>query len=335
MSIPEAIKGAKAELASLRSPIDKIKRLGTYAKIIGAELLGTLTILPYGIRAHTLHRSLPDVRWEAGHQGVVSTARSVRYGPRERNIMDIYLPAEAEVTGNNPETSSSNQTESLQGNKDSSDQLANDSFRHPSSTTVGTAGNLHSGVNNGLPVVVFCHGGIWATGEKWHYAPFATRLAQAGVITAVIQYTLYGYPSALAPTMAEEVSQALTWTFDHIRSLGGDPENVTLAGHSAGAHLCAMALLHRTAGNANTNRNTSTAYKSENETSSSLISPLKLASSNNTNEKEAVLGNTASIIISNDRTTNVYDDGRMPRRFVGIAGVYDIAKHFQYEEGTR
>jgi hypothetical protein len=40
---------------------------------------------------------------------------------------------------------------------------------------------------DGAPVVLFCHGGVWATGAKWHYSPMATRLAQAGVITAVMQ----------------------------------------------------------------------------------------------------------------------------------------------------
>lgn len=37
-----------------------------------------------------------------------------------------------------------------------------------------------------------------------HYAPLATRLAQAGVITAVMQYTLY--PDALVPQMVAEAS---------------------------------------------------------------------------------------------------------------------------------
>jgi acetyl esterase/lipase len=36
-------------------------------------------------------------------------------------------------------------------------------------------------------VVLFCHGGVWAAGAKWHYAPLAARLAQAGVVTAVMQ----------------------------------------------------------------------------------------------------------------------------------------------------
>ncbi len=38
---------------------------------------------------------------------------------------------------------------------------------------------------------------------QWHYAPLATRLAQAGVITAVMSYTLY--PDALIPRMVAEV----------------------------------------------------------------------------------------------------------------------------------
>lgn len=61
-------------------------------------------------------------------------------------------------------------------------------------------------------------------GEKWQYAPIAYGLAQAGVVTCVIQYSLY--PKALAPQMVQEVSQALTWTLDNITKHGGDPKRV-------------------------------------------------------------------------------------------------------------
>ena len=67
---------------------------------------------------------------------------------------------------------------------------------------------------------------MYIAGEKWQYAPIAHGLAQAGILTCVIQYTLY--PKALAPQMVQEVSQALTWTFDNIVKHGGDPTRVNL-----------------------------------------------------------------------------------------------------------
>ena len=40
-----------------------------------------------------------------------------------------------------------------------------------------------SGADDDLaPVVFFVHGGIWATGDRSHFAPLATRLAQAGLV---------------------------------------------------------------------------------------------------------------------------------------------------------
>lgn len=44
-----------------------------------------------------------------------------------------------------------------------------------------------------------------------------------------------------------EVSDALTFIHDNAATYGGDAGQVTLFGHSAGAHLCAMAMLHRCA----------------------------------------------------------------------------------------
>ena len=122
----------------------------------------------------------------------------------------------------------------------------------------------------------------------------ATRLAQAGIVTAIMSYSLY--PTAEASQMSGEVSQALTWTLDSISKFGGDAENITLAGHSAGAQLCAMALLQR-AGNS--------------KTENLILEKSEIDSS----------------------STAVFADARMPRRFVGMAGVYDIAKHYEYEQG--
>ena len=45
--------------------------------------------------------------------------------------------------------------------------------------------------------------------------------------------------------MVDEVSAALSWTLDNIESYGGSAKHITVVGHSAGAHLWMMALLHR------------------------------------------------------------------------------------------
>lgn len=41
------------------------------------------------------------------------------------------------------------------------------------------------------PVVVFVHGGVWASGDKWQFSPLGTFLAEEGVIAVLVQYTLY------------------------------------------------------------------------------------------------------------------------------------------------
>ena len=74
------------------------------------------------------------------------------------------------------------------------------------------------------PVALFCHGGVWAHGERWHYAPMATRLAQAGVLTMVMSYSLY--PKASAAMQAAEVNKALSWSLANIDRYGGDPAKV-------------------------------------------------------------------------------------------------------------
>jgi len=41
------------------------------------------------------------------------------------------------------------------------------------------------------PVVIFVHGGVWASGDKWQFTPLASFLAEEGVIAVLPQYTLY------------------------------------------------------------------------------------------------------------------------------------------------
>jgi acetyl esterase/lipase len=65
---------------------------------------------------------------------------------------------------------------------------------------------------------------VWAAGEAWHYAPLATSLARLGVITCVMQYTLY--PDALVPQLVQEVAAAFDWALENVGSYGGDARKV-------------------------------------------------------------------------------------------------------------
>jgi len=57
----------------------------------------------------------------------------------------------------------------------------------------------------------------------------------------VISYRLS--PKDTHPTHVNDVAQSLRWVKDNIGSYGGDPEQVYVSGHSAGAHLVALVTL--------------------------------------------------------------------------------------------
>ena len=91
----------------------------------------------------------------------------------------------------------------------------------------------------GLPVLVWIHGGGYTAGSPaspW-YDGFAFN--RDGVVTVSVSYRLgfdgFGYiPGAPANRGVQDWLLALEWVRDNIRAFGGDPDQVTLAGQSAG-----------------------------------------------------------------------------------------------------
>ncbi|HJP73708.1 MAG TPA: carboxylesterase family protein [Pseudonocardiaceae bacterium] len=103
----------------------------------------------------------------------------------------------------------------------------------------------------GLPVMVYYHGGAYVTGsgESARYRP--TRLvAEGNVVVVSVSYRvgIFGY---LTPTREgvetnlglRDQLLALQWVARNIASFGGDPENVTIFGQSAGGDSVASLLL--------------------------------------------------------------------------------------------
>jgi acetyl esterase/lipase len=88
------------------------------------------------------------------------------------------------------------------------------------------------------PIVVFWYGGSFERGRKEHYRFVGATLAEAGYVAIVPDYRVY--PDVRFPAFVDDGAAAVAWAVSHAAELGGDPDRVFLAGHSAGAHIAAM-----------------------------------------------------------------------------------------------
>lgn len=96
-----------------------------------------------------------------------------------------------------------------------------------------------------MPVVVYIHGGANLTGSGQNEVYTGEKIAQKKVVFVTINYRvgLYGF-LAYKDETGEEIPgnfalkdqiAALAWIRDNISRFGGDPDNVTISGQSAGS----------------------------------------------------------------------------------------------------
>ncbi len=92
-----------------------------------------------------------------------------------------------------------------------------------------------------LPVLVFIHGGSWASGDPADYGFIARNFAPHGYVVVLAGYRLGA--DGRFPAMLEDGASAIAWVHAHIADYGGDPQRILLMGHSAGAYNAAMLAL--------------------------------------------------------------------------------------------
>ncbi|MGE0718118.1 MAG: alpha/beta hydrolase [Alphaproteobacteria bacterium] len=90
------------------------------------------------------------------------------------------------------------------------------------------------------PIHVFLHGGYWRAQDKQNFAFVAEHLVGHGIAAAIVNYELC--PASTLDGTVGSALEAIAWTARHAADHGGDPDRLTLSGHSAGAHLGAAAL---------------------------------------------------------------------------------------------
>ena len=96
------------------------------------------------------------------------------------------------------------------------------------------------------PVLVYIHGGSLSTGQTWYSEYNGESFARRGIVVVNFAYRLNVFGYYAAEELLEESGTtgnyglldqiaALKWVRENIAAFGGDPDNVTLCGESAGA----------------------------------------------------------------------------------------------------
>jgi acetyl esterase/lipase len=91
------------------------------------------------------------------------------------------------------------------------------------------------------PVIFFIHGGGWTSEDKSNTRFFAQDWIKNGYTVVSTNYRLA--PNVNHPSQIEDCLLAFKWVIDNIKDYGGDPDNIAVIGHSAGAHLAALLVI--------------------------------------------------------------------------------------------
>lgn len=88
------------------------------------------------------------------------------------------------------------------------------------------------------PVIVFFYGGKWEMGSRKIYRFAAEAFTSRGYVVVIPDYIKY--PKAKFPAWQEDAAKAVAWVHGNIGKYKGNPEQIVLMGHSAGAQIAAL-----------------------------------------------------------------------------------------------
>ncbi len=89
-----------------------------------------------------------------------------------------------------------------------------------------------------LPVIFWIHGGGWQTGDKTSVEMKPRVLTERGFVFVSTNYRML--PDVEMGVLIRDVAKSLGWVHRNINKYGGDPQQILVMGHSAGAQLAAL-----------------------------------------------------------------------------------------------
>ena len=89
-----------------------------------------------------------------------------------------------------------------------------------------------------LPVMFWIHGGGWQVGDKSDVALKPKVLIKRGFVFVSTNYRLL--PEVKMEELIGDVAKSFGWVHKNIAKYGGDPKQIFVGGHSAGAQLAAL-----------------------------------------------------------------------------------------------
>jgi arylformamidase len=89
-----------------------------------------------------------------------------------------------------------------------------------------------------LPVVFWIHGGGWQRGDKTNGQIKPQAFMDKGFVFVSTNYRLL--PQVDMETIVRDIARSIHWVHEHVAENGGDPQQLFVMGHSAGAQLAAL-----------------------------------------------------------------------------------------------
>lgn len=95
--------------------------------------------------------------------------------------------------------------------------------------------------NTKYPLVVFIPGSAWYRQEMYNSLPSYSKLAERGIVTAIVQYresTIARYPAQI-----HDINAAIQFLLEKSNELHIDINNIYIGGNSSGGHIALMTAL--------------------------------------------------------------------------------------------